>query len=91
MASLDEIKAYFDPKFEQINSNYEEIKIILQNHRENMFELSESVELILTKKEEGTRYRYLENELVSESLRPEGQFLKILTLWVAFCPTANKL
>ena len=76
MASLDEIKAYFDPKFEQINSNYEEIKIILQNHRENMFELSESVELILTKKEEGTRYRYLENELVSESLRPEGQFLK---------------
>ena len=70
MASLDEIKAYFDPKFEQINSNYEEIKIILQNHRENMFELSESVELILTKKEEGTRYRYLENELVSESLRP---------------------
>ena len=76
MASLDEIKAYFDPKFEQIHSNYEEIKIILQNHRENMFELSESVELILTMKEEGTRYRYLENELVSESLRPEGQFLK---------------
>ena len=91
MASLDEIKAYFDPKFEQIQSNYEEIKIILQNHRENMFELSESVELILTMKEEGTRYRYLENELVSESLRPEGQFLKFLTLWVAFCPTANKL
>ena len=64
MASLDEIKAYFDPKFEQINSNYEEIKIILQNHRENMFELSESVELILTMKYEGI----LENELVSESL-----------------------